>query len=46
MPSNMNWSFRAKKFHGQITMGKPVLNKANKCLYQRLSQSSNVSDAL
>ena len=29
MPSNMNWSFRAKKFHGQINLGKPELMLTN-----------------
>lgn len=40
MPSNVNWSFRAKKMHGQVNLRKPGLNKANTCLYQRPSQSS------
>ena len=29
MPSNINWSFRAKKIHGQRNLGKPELKLTN-----------------
>lgn len=36
MPSNGNWSFGAKKFQGQINVGKPEWNKASECLTKDL----------